>query len=300
MIKISGHTKKFVNEYKEKIKNEIENELKENNEKYGKLQERLVEKLDIILIGNINNIIRVYNKLHEEFPAYVVELGAKEVSVEQEKFNKYIKEIFNYNTIIAKDKNFAYSITSDLKVTVCPYCNRQRIDTVEEITRPQLDHFFYKAKYPILSLSLYNLIPSCSNCNNKKRDNDFNIKDYLYPFKSGINNEKYFTARMTENKKYILDIVCGKSNNMKKMKNNSEILGIEKIYKKAHNEDVQRIYDIKEIYTKSYQKEISELLKDNIKEEDLRKVLGFSKSDKLESTELGKLKKDIIDEIINY
>lgn len=299
MIKISKHTKKFAKEYKEKIRNEIEKELKENNEKYGKLQERLVEDLDTILIGNINDIIRVYNKLHEEFPIYIVELGSEKISEEQKKFNNYIKGIFNYNDIIVKEK-FAYSITKDLKATVCPYCNRQRIDTVKKKIRPQLDHFFCKSKYPILSLSLYNLVPSCANCNSLKREKNFNIKDYLYPFNSGINNEKYFTAKLNKDEKYMLDIVYGKSDNMKKMKNNSKVFAIEDIYKDKYNEKVQEIYDKKKIYTKLYKGEISELLKKEITEQDIRKLAGLVKNDKLESTELGKLKNDIIDEVMNY
>lgn len=300
MIRISGHTDEFLEKYKGRINSKISKKLKKYNEKYWKLQESLLKDLDTILTGNINDIIEVYNRIQEEFPAYVVELGKKEVSVEQKNFNNYIEEIFNYNAIIAKDKDFSYSITSDLEVTVCPYCNRQRIDTVEKITRAQLDHFFCKSKYPILALSLYNLIPCCAICNNLKKEKDFNISNYLYPFKCGINDEKYFFTKLSQDKKYMLDIVYSRSNNMKKMKNNSSVFGIEKIYKEKHNEDIQKIYDVKEIYTKTYQKEISELLKNNISEEDLRKVLGFSKDDKLESTELGKLKKDIIDEIIDY
>lgn len=43
-----------------------------------------------------------------------------------------------------------------------------------------LDHVLPKSKYPYLSLSLYNLIPSCYSCNSKfKKDIDFSITDNL-------------------------------------------------------------------------------------------------------------------------
>lgn len=58
----------------------------------------------------------------------------------------------------------------------CPYCNRNMVGHVDirkvedghivtKSLKGQLDHFYYKAKYPYLAISLNNLVPSCKDCN---------------------------------------------------------------------------------------------------------------------------------------
>lgn len=62
-------------------------------------------------------------------------------------------------------------------ITVCPYCNRTFIYSTERNesakTTCQIDHFFEKNKYPYLCLSLFNLIPVCSSCNQSKGSKPF-------------------------------------------------------------------------------------------------------------------------------
>ena len=58
-------------------------------------------------------------------------------------------------------------------VEICPYCGRSYIYYVEHPTRtnpntlvkPQIDHFLPKSEYPYLAVNYYNLIPSCTTCN---------------------------------------------------------------------------------------------------------------------------------------
>lgn len=56
-----------------------------------------------------------------------------------------------------------------LKLSVCPYCNRNFINN-GKTTSAQFDHFFPKDEYPLLAVSFYNLIPCCYSCNLKKRN----------------------------------------------------------------------------------------------------------------------------------
>lgn len=62
-----------------------------------------------------------------------------------------------------------YQLTQSLGMKVCSYCNRQYTFSLSKgknkITRPELDHFLPKNEYPLLALSFYNLIPSCTICN---------------------------------------------------------------------------------------------------------------------------------------
>lgn len=62
---------------------------------------------------------------------------------------------------------------NNLQVTVCPYCNRNFINSGVKTAGCQLDHFFNKSQYPILAASFYNLIPVCARCNNMKKDEEF-------------------------------------------------------------------------------------------------------------------------------
>ncbi len=54
-------------------------------------------------------------------------------------------------------------------------------------TRPHFDHFFKKSAFPWLSLSFYNLVPSCYVCNsNFKGQKVFSTEKYLHPFIEGF------------------------------------------------------------------------------------------------------------------
>lgn len=66
-----------------------------------------------------------------------------------------------------------------IHIETCPYCNTVNIHyapaTINASSeKGELDHFYPKDIYPILGLSFYNLIPSCSICNNTqhKASND--------------------------------------------------------------------------------------------------------------------------------
>lgn len=65
----------------------------------------------------------------------------------------------------------AYEFFRKINIDVCPYCNRQYVFTIKDGDgRPQIDHFFPQSDFPYLSCSLYNFIPSCSQCNHQKGD----------------------------------------------------------------------------------------------------------------------------------
>lgn len=101
---------------------------------------------------------------------------------------KKLQEIFNYNTLISGNKDNSYKIAEIKGRNTCTYCNRQYTITLKEdgefITRPQFDHWFPKSVFPLLALSFYNLIPSCSICNSSaKGDQIFSFKKLIHPYK---------------------------------------------------------------------------------------------------------------------
>ena len=54
-----------------------------------------------------------------------------------------------------------------LHVKVCPYCNARSLNLSRAFDRTDIDHYFPHAYYPCLGISLYNLVPSCTDCNRK-------------------------------------------------------------------------------------------------------------------------------------
>lgn len=116
------------------------------------------------------------------------------------RFYARIYSVFNYDALIeSKEPWGAYKLTNALGVTVCPYCNRNYIHTSYNEhgkTRPELDHFFPKSKYPFLSISIYNLIPSCHICNsNLKGAKDFYTHPHLHPFIETKNGNFQFEVK---------------------------------------------------------------------------------------------------------
>ena len=85
-----------------------------------------------------------------------------------------------YNNI-RKKTNFE-SLYFDSGINVCPYCNRLLIDVKGAI---QMDHFYPKTIYPMLSLCFFNLIPSCTSCNKLKSDRI--LSGLENPYKSNYN-----------------------------------------------------------------------------------------------------------------
>ena len=57
---------------------------------------------------------------------------------------------------------------------ICPYCGRNYIyyachptrSNKDTMVKPCIDHFLPKDQYPYLAMCYYNLIPSCTSCNN--------------------------------------------------------------------------------------------------------------------------------------
>lgn len=115
-------------------------------------------------------------------------------------FTKAINEILNYDGFRdAVTKGIWLAKTLNIKT--CPYCNSQYTLVVKQgetkKAKFQFDHFFPKSRYPIFSLSLYNLIPSCASCNLSKKETDFNLTDFVHPYVDSFATE--FKIKLTLN-----------------------------------------------------------------------------------------------------
>jgi hypothetical protein len=146
--------------------------------------------------ANIDEILGALpDRLEQILSEYLAYCKAKRCKL----FNKGLKSVFDYSGFSRKNliSYSAYDLAAKLDVKVCPYCNRQYTFTVvnvsENIIRPEFDHFISKSDYAILSMSFYNLIPSCKVCNsNLKHTKKFKLRTHLHPYLDGFSHNVRF------------------------------------------------------------------------------------------------------------
>ena len=78
------------------------------------------------------------------------------------KYKKFIIET------LYKQRFPRQEFVEELQITVCPYCNRNFVNSTYKRTMCDLDHFYDKETYPILAVSFHNLVPVCHACNHAK------------------------------------------------------------------------------------------------------------------------------------
>lgn len=85
--------------------------------------------------------------------------------------------INNVYNAISKDSR-RKKILSITHLSVCPYCNRNFMNSSNNKNTCELDHFWKKSQFPIFAASFYNLIPSCPSCNRNKGTDTFLLSPY--------------------------------------------------------------------------------------------------------------------------
>lgn len=219
------------------------------------------------------------------------------------KFSNALLKAFNY-----KDyrKGKLTKLAAKLNVKSCCYCNMNYTVVTDESRgwRPkykallQFDHFFDKDTYPFLSMSLYNLIPSCGTCNQRKMNGqlpiEFNpyygnlysyyryrIKDPLALFTGDDNNDR---IHIILEKKSSVDITPLNEN-----------FHLETRYQ-MHKDIIQEIYD-KSYMLPYYASYDNFTFMDKDKSYPLRLLLGTYPDEKdFEKRPMSKFVKDIWDD----
>jgi hypothetical protein len=132
---------------------------------FSSMKSLIIKNLDDILMGEPNRLMQ----LHRQYFTIIKSWSTRSVK----RNTTQLKKIFDYkNFTIKKEEYNAYTLAANLNIKTCVYCNRSYTVTVKigktpdgQLTRPQFDHYFAKVDYPLLALSFFNLIPSCSICN---------------------------------------------------------------------------------------------------------------------------------------
>lgn len=169
-----------------------------------------------------------------------------------------VEYVFNYELFIKKAKNRydAYKLAESLDINTCPYCNRNYTNTVirsngEKLTRPQFDHYFDKARNPLLAVSFYNLIPCCSICNSSiKGTAKFNLNDYTHPYIDNNIEEIHFTYKYTNQTKTGLKVKV-LTPDPSKTKNTIEAFAIEQVYN-SHTDELLDLIRTRQYFSDKY------------------------------------------------
>ena len=121
------------------------------------------EKIEDILIARFEDLANMYSD-------YI------SMEISYENINN-ITKIFKYKGYWqTKISEFYRFHSEEMGINTCCYCETAYINIYKKGNGKKshfdLDHFFPKANCPILSLSFYNLVPSCPICNERLKKND--------------------------------------------------------------------------------------------------------------------------------
>ncbi|MTE27546.1 hypothetical protein [Winogradskyella ouciana] len=208
-----------------------------------------------------------YNKLKKYFSLS----GNERKSSTYDKINNLLYDLskgFDYDWFTglkSEDSYSAYHLSDSLNMRSCVYCNRTYTTTIRDrkkgkLMRPQFDHWFPKSKFPLLSLSFYNLIPSCYTCNSSvKSDTILELKKHIHPYvDSGQTNEfafNYFFQKSLDKYKVYVEF---DTNGSRKSHDTIKQLKIDQMYN-AHLSELGDLIKIKEAYSDTYIQKIQEL-----------------------------------------
>ena len=226
-------------------------------------KEKIIELIDELKIPDKLNAILFYKpKEIEENKAHFA------IIKKYDKLKTAIEDAFYYKEFRKRE---LVELAKMLNVKVCPYCNMQYTlyaeekdgeETEDELAKFQFDHFISKTDYPMFSMSLYNLIPSCAVCNHGKRDGELPVE--LNPYYNDIHKLFHFEVKdqldlLLSKKVDRVDIKTESTKGNEQIVNTyNNIFHISTLYSR-HKDIVQEIYD--KAYIASSAENLARLLK---------------------------------------
>lgn len=233
----------------------------------------------------------------------------------------YIDDNKKTTELTEEQKNYLFTLYErfkkadfirQLNIKVCPYCNRNYIfnftkNSKQEATA-QLDHFFDKKTYPYLAVSIYNLIPSCSTCNQRKSAKK---EDIFYPYRDSFNKKANFridgimslSGLHNQNIGFFdesrLQLTIEAKSDKDMVEKHIDVFNLKNIYNE-HRDVIAEILKKATIYSDDYAEEIVGSFKNVFKDEDdfLSSVFCTALADEeINNRPLSKLTKDILEQL---
>jgi hypothetical protein len=236
------------------------------------------------------------------------------LATQDQDFLKAIAHCFYYSKY---EKWGAYTLADSLKVNVCPYCNRAYTFTIgndlSKGTRPHFDHYINKATAPYLSLSFFNLIPSCYVCNSGfKKDQMLDVANYTHPYLDDNADEVIFSLGAKSigfvngvAEAYSLNLVPSQltklsAGQLKRITDTHQVFRLSELYEK-HKDYVDELIQKAISFTPSRINAVYKEFKGTLfkNPEDAKKMLlgNYHQLEDLEKRPLAKLTRDISAEL---
>ena len=279
MIAIERYTELFEEEYWNAVKKVIDRKIRR------RIMKNCIKYLpkDFFAVENISFkalILSPFNKLKEAEIYFINDVNNK---IEKECFDIKSKNESNINDLYINIYNSYKKVANSQKkgismrvrivnktgLTVCPYCNRDYINSRDkDISGAQLDHFFSISKYPLFAVCLYNIIPVCGNCNRIK---NAKLCEFASPFDNNIDWNKEITFSYNSRNPNGKKIIIESSNEF--INNNIYKMHINEAYQ-IHEIEVLEFLDKLECYNKTQNEEFKEVLGDiSLTSEEIKKAI---------------------------
>ena len=209
-------------------------------------------------ISHICNSATLYNSKGVEGKLYELQANNKMIG----KLTKdEIIKMYTYRFSAKKSKARLYYDMIKSISSICPYCGIGLVST--------LDHYLPKNEYPDYSITIYNLVPSCKDCNfNKKGGIVFSNENHLFhPYYDEIDASDWLKLNINEEKPLIINYFIDSENNNdvimhKRLYNQFKTLNLFNLYNVyALNEICERYDLLKECFLEQGSEALSSELK---------------------------------------
>lgn len=264
---------------------------------------KLISNLPLLLIGTPPKLKAFIDSLHSDY----IKIASKKVYKPKLTKGKRRKQNFSKGLLQAMGyENYRESklveLSRMLNIKVCPYCNHNftlYIDILGKTNMKglfQFDHFYDKSDYPYLSMSLYNLVPSCPSCNHQKRTAQLELR--YNPYFKAISDEFHFkvvdsfqlrSGRIGADK---IDIKIERATGGQGIDELQDDLHLEEQYGR-HRDIVQEIYD--KAYNEAYYRNMLTIIPDEDRKKLLNQWLGISlDKNEIDKRPLTKFSQDVL------
>ena len=222
-----------------------------------------------------------------------------------------VLRIFDYENFLIRKKSRSYNLALQMQRNTCSYCNRLYTNTVvykdpatgrvndsTRVTKPQFDHWFAHSRYPLLGLSYYNLIPSCSVCNSSvKGDDIFSLATHVHPYIYEPDQHFKFCFYYRDTDQPNVKVIPTGD----KMTRHLKAFKIKEVYDAHSNLELKDLLDLKYKYSENY---LNTLFEESFKalkvsrRETYRMIFGahYDEAD-FHKRAFSKFKKDILNEL---
>lgn len=243
-----------VDKYKTKLLNYItsrkrgQSELSSINSVLGSIEQNLT--LDDLIVADYSKL----QSLKRKYTRYFNSL----TDIEKKDRIKSLSILLTYYDKFSA--LYGPTLMKELKIEVCPYCNRNYIFNAGNKRTSEFDHFIPKSPYKIFAISFFNLIPVCHTCNHLKSNK---ITKILSPYNPAlnINTFKFFPIVYTVN---IYGIELKETNilDSKSALDLNNKLKLKKLYS-HHSYIVKELYEKSQIYQPQYLQKLKQAFFNN-------------------------------------